>query len=366
MNDEYTHILFDAVKMGDILLPNRVLMAPLTRNRAQADGTPREMAQTYYSQRASAGLILSEATQISAMGKGYLDTPGIYTASHVEAWKEIVHAVHAAGGRIFCQLWHVGRISHTSLLPEGRQPVSSSAVQANTKTFIEGGFADCSQPVALDKDGIQRTLDDYAHAARCAREAGFDGVEVHGANGYLLDQFLQDGVNQREDEYGGSIENRARLLNQALDRVLDVFPSQRVGVRLSPLGQANDISDSDPGALFDHVYGSLSRRDLAYLHVVEKFYGVDSSQEDRDLIRGLRECYQGFYIGNGNYDGAQAAEAVHKNYADAITFGRPFIANPDLPERIRRGADLNEPDQSTFYGGGHEGYTDYPTLDDPS
>ncbi|MBT0670222.1 alkene reductase [Novosphingobium profundi] len=354
--------LFQPLRLGALELPNRVLMAPLTRNRAHADGTPDALAATYYRQRASAGLIVSEATQISAMGKGYKDTPGIYTPAHVEGWKPIIEAVHAAGGRIFCQLWHVGRISHVSLLPGGVQPVSSSAVRAKAQTFTENGFEDTSEPVALDKDGIAQTLDDYEQAARYAREAGFDGVEVHSANGYLLDQFLQDGVNRREDEYGGSVDNRLRLLREVLARVGAHFPRDRTGVRLSPLGQANDMSDGDPEATFTAAYKLLAGYDLAYLHVIEQFFGQDSSEEDAALLKRLRGLYPGTYIGNGGYDGSRAADAIADGGADAIAFGRPFIANPDLPERLRIEAGLNEPDQDTFYGGGTKGYTDYPFL----
>lgn len=356
-------ILFKPTQLGDLTLPNRVLMAPLTRNRSQSDGTPKSMAEVYYNQRAAAGLIISEATQISDMGKGYKDTPGIHRDDHVKGWRKIVDAVHAGGGRIFCQLWHVGRISHVSLLPEGRSPVSSSAVRADTQTFTENGFEDCSEPVSLTKEQIKETLDDYETAARCAHEAGFDGIEVHSANGYLLDQFLQDGVNQRDDNYGGSIENRMRLLSEVLDRVTGIYPANRVGVRVSPLGQANDISDSDPEALFSAVYKMLSDRKLAYLHAVESFYGSDTSEEERNLLRRLRKLYDGFYIGNGSYDGPKAAKAIQYGEADAITFGRPFIANPDLPLRILRGGPFNEPNEDTFYGGDETGYTDYPFLD---
>ncbi|EKE43229.1 GTN reductase [Oceaniovalibus guishaninsula JLT2003] len=358
-----TSILFDPLKAGDLTLPNRVLMAPLTRNRAHADGTPKEIAATYYAQRASAGLIITEATQISPMGKGYIDTPGIHTQKQADAWARIVDAVHAAGGRIALQLWHVGRISHVSLLPGGAQPLSSSAVRADSKTFTANGFEDCSDPVAMTADQIARTIDDYATAARFARDAGFDGVEVHGANGYLLDQFLQDGVNRRDDDYGGSVENRMRLLSQVLDRVTDVFGASRVGVRLSPLGQANDISDSDPETLFAGVIDMLSPRGLAYLHFVEGFTGVDdTSQDDRAMLRRLRSRFEGTYFGNGGYDARAAAQAIREGRADAIAFGRPFIANPDLPERFRIGAALNEQDRDTFYGGGEKGYTDYPFL----
>lgn len=358
-----TSIFFNPLRAGDLALPNRVLMAPLTRNRSEPDGTPKAMAETYYAQRASAGLIIAEATQISAMGKGYINTPGIHDQKHADAWARIVDAVHAGGGRIVLQLWHVGRISHVSLLPEGEQPVSASAVRANTKTFTENGFDDCSQPVALTADGIAQTLDDYAAAARFAKSAGFDGVEVHSANGYLLDQFLQDGVNKREDEYGGSIENRMRLLVEVLDRVSEVFDASRIGVRLSPLGQANDISDSDPETLFSAVIDMLSSRGFAYLHLIEEFYGADTTDEDRAMLKRLRARFEGVYFGNGGYDANNAADAISTGNADAIAFGRAFIANPDLPERFRRGAAMNEPNQETFYGGDETGYTDYPFLD---
>ena len=358
-------LLFEPLRLGDLVLPNRVLMAPLTRNRSEGDGTPKPWAVTYYRQRAAAGLILSEATQISAMGKGYLDTPGIYTDKHVEGWKKIVDAVHAGGGRIFCQLWHVGRISHVSLLPEGKQPVSSSAVQADAQTYTANGFEQVSEPVALDEEGIAQTIEDYRNAAHCAARAGFDGIEVHAANGYLIDQFLQDGVNRRDDKYGGSIENRMRLLEDVLDAVTNEFPKERIGVRLSPLGQASDISDSDPEKLFSAVYQMLSERDLAYLHVVEAFPGSDGDSEQHALIRRLREQYDGVYIANGGYDADSAVREIEGWNADAVTFGRPFIANSDLPERYRRDAALNEPNPDTFYGGDETGYTDYPFLDEP-
>lgn len=354
--------LFSPVTMGDLILSNKILMAPLTRNRSHADGTPKEMAEIYYNQRASAGLIFTEATQISDIAKGYLDTPGIYTDKHVEGWRAITNAVHAGGGLIFCQLWHVGRISHVSLLPDGISPVAPSAIQADAQTYTAEGFQDCSKPVALTKDGIAQTIADYKHAAECAKRAGFDGIEVHSANGYLLDQFLQDGTNKRDDEYGGPLENRTRMLREVLEAVLDVWPSSRVGVRLSPLGQAGDISDSDPRATFTFAYEMLSSFDLAYLHVMENFPGNDASDGDKDLIRELRGHYSGFYIGNGGYDAERAADALETGHADAITFGRPFIANPDLPERYRIDAELNEPNQDTFYGGGAEGYIDYPFL----
>lgn len=358
-----TSSLFNTVQMGTTRLPNRVLMAPLTRNRAHSDGTPKDFTPAYYAQRASAGLIITEATQISDIGKGYLDTPGIYTNRHVAAWRNINSAVHAAGGRIFVQLWHVGRISHTSVLPEGLSPVAPSAIAAQAQTFTAKGFVGCSDPIALDNDGISSTIADFRHAAQAAKDAGFDGLEVHCANGYLLDQFLQDGTNTRGDSYGGSIENRTRLMNEVLDAVAEVFPVENIGIRLSPLGQANDISDSEPEALFSYVYETLSARKLAYIHVVEQFPGIETSEEEVAMMARLRARYDGFYIANGGYDAVTAAHAVESGHADAIAFGRPFLANPDLPERYRADAMLNEPDGNTFFGGDEKGYTDYPFLD---
>lgn len=356
-----TDPLFTTAKMGALSLPNRVLMAPLTRNRAEHDGVPGELATTYYRQRSGAGVIITEATQISPMGKGYLDTPGIHTEQQAHQWKKITDAVHAEGGKIIIQLWHVGRISHVSLLPDGHSPVSSTDRAADGQTFTANGFEDVSKPEALTLEGIKETVADYAEAARLARLAGFDGIEVHAANGYLIDQFLQDGVNDRTDAYGGSIENRMRFLIEVLDAVAAHWTPAETGVRLSPLGQANDMSDSDPEAHFAKIYEMLSGRDLAYLHVVEAFPGSDGN--GRDLLKRLRKHYDGFYIANGGYDAQMAREAIEAGEADAVTFGRAFIANPDLPRRIAEGAALNDPDQSTFYGGGAEGYTDYPTLD---
>ncbi len=357
-----TAALFEPVKMGNATLQNRVLMAPLTRNRAHSDGTPKDIAAEYYQQRASAGLIISEATQISALGKGYLDTPGIYTDSHVQAWKKITDAVHERGGIIYCQLWHVGRISHTSLLPNGQSPVSSSAIRANAQTFTANGFEDTSEPIALDKSGIEATIADYVNASEMAKKAGFDGVEIHAANGYLIDQFLQDGVNKRTDEYGGSVTNRTRFLKEVTEAVLSVWKPGEVGMRVSPLGQANDMSESTPIILFGNVYDYALEKNLAYLHVVESFPGNEQSPEDENFMKELRERYKGFYMANGGYNSETGADAIINHHADAISYGRPFIANPDLPERYKTGADLNEADQDTFYGGGKEGYTDYPFM----
>ncbi|MEM1362806.1 MAG: alkene reductase [Pseudomonadota bacterium] len=354
--------LFQTADIGGLHIPNRVFMAPLTRNRAHSDGVPGDLAATYYAQRASAGLIISEATQISAMGKGYVDTPGIYSSEQVAAWGKITDAVHEADGRIFCQLWHVGRISHVSLLPEGRAPVSASAIRAETQTFTAKGFEDCSTPEALTLDGIAALKDDYRHAAQAALDAGFDGVELHAANGYLLDQFLQDHSNKRDDAYGGSIENRIRLVDEMIDVLAEIWSKDRIGIRLSPLGQFNDMGDSDPEALFSAAIKMIEQKAIAYLHVVEKFPGSEDNAEGKALIERLRAGYSGFYIANG-YTPEQAAAARSSGEVDAVAFGRAFLANPDLPARLRQGAALNDPDHSTFYGGDHRGYTDYPFLD---
>lgn len=355
--------LFDPVKLGDLELANRVLMAPLTRNRAHDDGTPAEMAETYYRQRASAGLIFTEATQISAMGKGYIKTPGIYDDKHVAAWKRVTDTVHAEGGRIFVQLWHVGRISHTSLLPEGRNPVSSTDKAADASTYTDNGFEAVSKPDALTEEGIRETISDYVTAAKAAKAAGFDGIEVHAANGYLLEQFLMDRVNDRTDAYGGSVENRMRILDEVLDAVSEVWPADRIGVRLSPLGQFNDVSDSDPAGHYEYIVEQLDKRGLAYLHMVEQAPGAETDATQAEILKRLRAKWTGSYIVNGGYDGDTAARAVAEGHADAVAFGRLFIANPDLPQRVRLNAPLNDGDSSTFYGGGAEGYIDYPFLE---
>jgi N-ethylmaleimide reductase len=352
--------LFTAVTIGDLTLPNRIAMAPLTRNRAIEPNTvPSPLAPLYYRQRASAGLIISEATQISQQGQGYVWTPGCFTEEQVEAWRRVTDAVHADGGHIFLQLWHVGRISHTSLQPDGGAPVAPSAIPAKTKTFIASGFADVSAPRALETGEIAGIIADYAHAAACARRAGFDGVELHGANGYLIDQFLRDGTNKRSDAYGGAIENRLRFALEATDAVLKVWPATRVGFRMAPVSPANDISDSNPAGTFGALVEALSARHLAYIHVVE-----GATQGARDVapfdFLALRRAFSGAYIANNGYSRAMAIEAIRDSRADMIAFGRAFISNPDLVERLRADAPLAEGDRKTFYGGGAEGYTDYP------
>jgi N-ethylmaleimide reductase len=355
--------LFEPVQLGSLVLANRVFMAPLTRNRADADGVPGELAATYYSQRASAGLIVTEATQISPMGKGYINTPGIHSPEQVRAWSRIVESVHKSGGRIFLQLWHVGRISHSSLLPNNARPVAPSAIRANSRTLIATGMAQVSEPVALTASGIKETLADYRRAAGKAKEAGFDGVEVHAANGYLIDQFLRTGTNQRTDEYGGVAANRIRFLTEAVERVLEAWDSKHIGVRISPTVDFNDMSDDNPRDTFSVTVARLNSYELGYLHVVETAQNSKGSAEDAiELSDHLRTLWKGLYVVNGGYDGPRGKEAIRTGHADAIAYGRAFLANPDLPRRLQLGAALNEPDPTTFYVGDAAGYTSYPAL----
>lgn len=355
--------LFTPFTAGAIEMENRVVMAPLTRNRADNDtGEVQQMHVDYYAQRAGAGLIITEATQISAEGKGYFQTPGIYTEGQVAAWKKVTDAVHAKGGKIVIQLWHVGRISHTSLQPDGNSPVAPSAIAADVKTFTAGGFEPTSTPRALETDEMARVVADYVHAAEMAKKAGFDGVEVHGANGYLLDQFLKTASNHREDAYGGSVENRARLLLEVLEAVTKVWGGDRTGLRLSPFSPANGISDEDPQETFEYVVRELNRFDLAYLHLVEGATGGSRELDEGESLAALRKIFEGPYMANNGYDRQMAIDAVEEGKADLVAFGRPYIANPDLAERLERDAPLNEGNSDTYYGGGREGYTDYPFL----
>ena len=355
-------VLFQPFQLGDLALPNRLVMAPLTRNRAdRGTHAPHDLNARYYAQRASAGLLITEASQISKQGQGYAWTPGIYSPEQAAGWRKVTDAVHAAGGRIAIQLWHVGRISHTSLQPNGGQPVAPSAVRAETKTFIESGFADVSEPRALALDEISGLVRDYAAAARLAKEAGFDAIEIHGANGYLLDQFMKDGANRRTDAYGGPVSNRARLVVEVAEAILEVWDPARVGIRLSPVSPANDISDSDPQALFGHVVERLDALRLGFIHVVEGATGGARDAAPFDF-GALRCAFRGAYIANNGYTRDLAVETLSEGRADLVAFGRPFIANPDLVERFRLDAPLNEPDRDTFYGGDAKGYTDYPTL----
>jgi len=352
--------LFSHATIGDLDLPNRIVMAPMTRNRADdATGTVGDLQAEYYAQRASAGLIITEATQISPEGKGYVGTPGIHSAGQVAAWKKVTDAVHEKGGRIVIQLWHVGRISHVSLQPEGQAPVAPSAIAAEAKTFTRSGFEETSMPRALRADEMPRVVEDYVQAARNARAAGFDGIELHAANGYLLDQFLKDGPNRREDAYGGPVENRARLLFEVLEGLETVWAPGRIGIRLSPWSEFNDAADSDPDASFAHVVDRLNAHGLAYLHLIEGSTGG----ERHGGFDALRDRWRGAYMANNGYDDDLARARVAEGRVDLVAFGRPYIGNPDLVERVQSGAPLNQSDHETWYGGGAEGYTDYPALE---
>lgn len=354
--------LFDPVAFGPYVLSNRIVMAPLTRSRAQKGDVPSLLAARYYQQRASAGLIISEASQISPQGKGYAFTPGIYDAAQVTAWRDITDAVHQEGGRIFIQLWHVGRISHPALQPQGALPVAPSAIRPAGKAFTEEGFVPFVTPRALETAEIPGIVEQYRVASQNALAAGFDGVEIHAANGYLIDQFLRDGTNQRSDAYGGSIENRTRFLLEVTQAVTAVWGAARVGVRLSPISPANDIADSDPASLFRHVVEQLNQFGLLYLHLVEGSTGGPREVDNGFDLQILRRLFKGLYMANNGYDLALAVKARQQGLADLIAFGRPFISNPDLVERLRLGAPLNALDASTLYGGGAKGYTDYPSL----
>lgn len=356
--------LFDPFQLGDIPLKNRIVMAPLTRNRS-VNQVPGPLAVEYYRQRATAGLIIAEATQACAMGQGYLDTPGIYTPEQVEAWKPVTAAVHEAGGRIVLQLWHVGRISHSSLLPGGAAPVSSSARQPNAQTFTREGFVATSAPRALRDEEIPGLVADYARAARLAIEAGFDGVEVHAANSYLLEQFLRDSVNDRSGPYGGDIAGRSRLLLEVMRAVTAAVGAARTGIRLSPMTTFSDTPrDSNPQALYGHVVGELAPMGLAYLHVIEGETGGSREPADAGVAfdyEALHRAFGGAWMVNNGYSGEMAAQAVAAGRADLVAFGRPFIANPDLVRRLRDHLPLAEVRWDKAYGGGADGYTDYPT-----
>jgi len=359
--------LFDPVRIGDISLSNRIVMAPLTRSRAIEGNKPGPMTVEYYRQRATAGLIISEATQISAMGQGYIDTPGIHTTEQVDAWRQVTSAVHAAGGRIVVQLWHVGRIAHSSLLPGGAAPVSATNQRSNAMVFTREGFVPASQPRVLRDDEIPALVADYVTAAQNAIDAGFDGVEIHAANTYLLEQFLRDSINDRNGPYGGGIANRARLLIEIVQAITQEIGASRTGVRLSPMTTFGNTAplDSNPQALYNHVVEQLSPYNLAYLHVIEGETGgarapIDTTPFD---YAALRSRWPGSWIINNGYSRDDAIEAIASGKADLVAFGRPFIGNADLVRRLRENEPLNELRADKLFGGGFEGYVDYPTLD---
>jgi N-ethylmaleimide reductase len=362
--------LFKSTTVGDIAVANRIAMAPLTRNRSPG-AVPNDLNVEYYRQRAGAGLIITEGTAITHQGQGYADVPGLYLPEAIEGWKRVTNAVHEAGGKIVTQIWHVGRISHTSLQPNGGKPVAPSAIQAKSKTYIlnadgTGAFAETSEPRALELNEIPGLLEDYRKAARAAIDAGFDGVEIHAANGYLLEQFMRSSSNQRTDAYGGSIDNRIRLTLEVAEAVAKEIGGGRTGIRISPTTPANDVSDPDPTAVYTALVEKLAAYDLAFIHVVEGATGGP-----RDVLpfdwTALKAAYRakggkGAWMVNNGYDRETAIEAVESGYADVVAFGKPFIANPDLVRRLKEEAPLNEVDSSTFYGGGEQGYTTYPAL----
>ena len=354
--------IFSSVSLGPYHLPSRIVMAPMTRNRADRDRVPTPLNAIYYAQRANAGLIVTEATQISAQGIGYPATPGIHLPSQIEGWRPITRAVHAKGGRIFLQLWHVGRVSHPSMQVGGALPVAPSAVPPEGEAFTEDGRKPFVMPRALALEEIPGIVDDYRQAAQNAEAAGFDGVELHGANGYLIDQFLRDKTNRRSDRYGGSVANRARFLLEVVEAVAEVWGSNRVGVRLSPSNPFNDMADSDPVATFTNAVAMLDWLDLGYLHIVETGAHAGTAAGIRLDTAYFRRLYRGRLIANGGYDRARADAVIAGGSADLVAFGALYLANPDLPERLRAGGPFNPPDRATFYGGGDRGYADYPAL----
>lgn len=354
--------LFSPIKLGPYTLPNRIAMAPMTRNRAAAGNVPQAINANYYEQRSSAGLIISEGSQVSPQGLGYPNTPGIYNAEQVAGWKAVTDAVHAKGGHIFLQLWHVGRISHPSLQPNGGLPLAPSAIRPAGQVYTFTGMQDYVTPHALSLPEISGVIEQFRSAAKNALAAGFDGVEIHGANGYLLDQFLRDGSNKRDDAYGGNVARRARFMLEVTEAVCAVWGSNRVGIRLSPLQPFNDVRDSNPEETFSYVVRELNRFNLAYLHITEM--GADSPGAAGPAfdLQKLRKIWKGLYMTNSGYNLERANAAIAQGHADMVSFGVPFIANPDLPARLAQGASLNTADQATFYGGGEKGYTDYPGL----
>jgi len=355
--------LFTPLRVGALTLPNRVLMAPLTRCRAEGANVPTDLMAEYYGQRAGAGLIIAEATTVSPRGHGYPNTPGIYSAEQVAGWQKVTSAVHAKGGRIFLQLWHVGRISHPAYQPNGELPVAPSAIKPKGQLWTGREMADYVTPRALGIDEIPGIVAEYVRGARLAKEAGFDGVEIHNANGYLLDQFLRSGTNTRTDDYGGSVANRARLTLEVAAAVVSVWGSDRVGIRLSPGGVFNDMTDANPAETFGYVLRELSKLRLAYAHVTrvtaqDLAHGAKAGVGPKEL----RKDFQGVLFTAGGFDRAQAEQAIAEGWADAIAYGVPFLANPDLPRRLKENLPLNTPDEGTFYASGPRGYTDYPAA----
>jgi len=355
--------LLSPVRLGRLELKNRMAMAPMTRSRALVDGNvPNPLAVTYYAQRASAGLLITEATQVSPQGVGYIRTPGIHSLEQVAGWRKVTDAVHAAGGVIFAQLWHVGRVSHPDF-HDGRLPVAPSAIGFEGEVFTSQGRKRVVTPRALETEEIPGLVEQFRRAAENAREAGFDGVELHGSNGYLLDQFLRDGSNQRTDAYGGSLENRARFPLEVARAVVDIWGAERVGYRLSPQPfPYAGMTDSNPAETFTYMASELNRLGLGYLHVTEAVSGKGAPSPEQRITPLLRKAFRGALIVNGGYDARAGEVAIARGEADLVAYGVPFLANPDLPERFQREAPLNAPDAATFFTGEEKGYTDYPAL----
>jgi len=352
-----TSSLFSPLKLGSLTLPNRIVMAPLTRNRANKDNAPHELQVEYYSQRASAGLLITEASQISEQGVGYPATPGIHHPVQVSAWRSVTDAVHANNGRIFLQLWHVGRISHPSMQVNNALPVAPSAIKPDGDAITYDGMQAFVEPRALENAEIKDIVKQYQVAAHNAKIAGFDGVEIHAANGYLLDQFLRDATNQRSDEYGGSLENRSRLINDVITAVLKEWDAGQVGIRISPENSFNDITDSQPQTTFNFITEQINQYGLAYLHVLEGDMTGKPKQIDYSQIKSR---FDGPYMANSGYTKETATISLEQNHSDLVSFGALYIANPDLVERFAEDGELNTPDQETFYGGDEKGYIDYP------
>lgn len=358
-HDANTNTLFSPYQLNGLTLKNRVVMSPMTRSRALEGGLPNPLAIEYYTQRAGAGLIITEATQVSPQGVGYVRTPGIHTKAQVEAWKKVTDAVHKADGKIFLQLWHVGRISHSDF-HGGKPPVAPSAIAAEGETWTAEGQKNYSTPRALETSELPGIVEDFRRAAQNAKDAGFDGVEVHGANGYLLDQFTRDGSNKRTDNYGGSVQNRLRFPLEVVDAVVSVWGPERVGYRISPYFTGHSMSDSNPLSTFSQLTEELSKRKLGYLHV------VDSAKASQRISPVLREVFDGTYIVAEGFDDETAAQAIARGEADLVAFGKPFISNPDLPSRFKAKKKLAEWDVATFYApgpkGDAQGYIDYPAA----
>ncbi len=349
---------FDKLKIGNLELDNRIIYAPMTRSRADDEGVQPDYASEYYSQRASGGLIITEATNISPMAKGYIRTPGIYSEKQVEAWRKITDAVHAKDGKIFMQIFHTGRIALPDFLPEdSKKPVAPSAVKASGQNYTDEGMKEFVEPRALTTEEIAQIVKEFGQAAKRAIRAGFDGVELHGANGYLVQQFLATNTNKRTDKYGGSIENRVRFLFEVLDSMTNEIGSDQTSLRISPGGEFNDIKEDDHDQLYSYVIDKLNKRDLAYIH-------IGTFDDDKNWHPILRPIYNGVYFAGVGFDKESGKKLLADNGADAIVYGKLFLANPDLPKRFKLDAELNEPDSSTFYSPGKKGYIDYPTLEE--